>query len=230
MYEVAKELSAECGMKWFTVVGMYEGSGQRWCEHVQATSAVDAEREAMLAAIERCEGDLLLCATFEGQLDWVDPHTHVLRFKDFKPSIAVFANLEFWPETGLDLVRAWLRSENQDERFKASAALVVVDEPWCHSELQAVLNESDDDMATYECRAALAALPHPNLHQFVFDWEARNLPEQAYGDGLLQVDDRLMQLYVAELRDELISAKKSDSWPTNRRSELLSETHSGRKA
>ena len=61
----------------YTCVGMYEDNGQRWCESYEAESPEEAELTALRKAVERGEGDLLICGTFLGDMACVDENEFV---------------------------------------------------------------------------------------------------------------------------------------------------------
>lgn len=66
----------------------------------------------------------------------------------------------------------------------AAASLAIIDEPWCRDELIAILQESDDQEATAECRSALLLTPDPEVHRVVEEWETRNPHEAELGQWI----------------------------------------------
>ena len=67
---------------------------------------------------------------------------------------AAILALEYLPDLALNLFRRGLRSRVPCDRTAAAAALAILNEPWCHAELTSVLQESDEQQATSECRSA----------------------------------------------------------------------------
>jgi hypothetical protein len=126
---------------------------------------------------------------------------------------------EFYTEIALELYRTALRSESHDDRATASAIFVILNQAWCHAELQDVLNESDDEAATQECRSALNALPHAELHEFVLEWEARNLSEPDSGSARTiehkRVADRDLQNRIEELHDRVLPLRNRPLVPSS---------------
>jgi hypothetical protein len=125
----------------------------------------------------------LLCAEYVFRRD---PDNHEVRkglerMERRELGDAAVLSLEFAPEHCICLMRRALRSSVPNDRTVAAAALSILDQPWSHAELIRVLQESDDQIATAECRAALSALPHPQLHSIVAEWEKRNPHEPEAG-------------------------------------------------
>lgn len=56
---------------WFTVVGVWPETKERWIDHVPAASARQAEDLAQMTARDK-GGVLWVCAVFEGKLQAVD--------------------------------------------------------------------------------------------------------------------------------------------------------------
>ena len=123
---------------------------------------------------------------------------------------AAILALEFVPECALDLLRRALRSRVPHDRTKAAAALALLDQPWSRAELLAVLRESDDQLATAECRAALCELSHRGLHNSVAEWETRNPHEQEPGpfvsmeEVALRTRDAWLQQEMEKLADRIL--------------------------
>jgi hypothetical protein len=118
--------------------------------------------------------------------------------------------LEHLPALARELFRRALRSWVPNDRITAAAALAILDQPWSREELQNVLRESTDQQGTAECRAALQALPHPELHQFVRDWELRNPHEVEPGrfitmeESLLTTRDAFLQHMMDRVHDRVL--------------------------
>jgi hypothetical protein len=86
---------------------------------------------------------------------------------------AALLAVEHLPEMSLPLLRRALRSTASHDRLTGAAVLALVDRPWSHRELLAVLDESDDADATAECRAALRESRVPEVRRTAGNWEAR---------------------------------------------------------
>jgi hypothetical protein len=82
--------------------------------------------------------------------------------------------LEHAQHLALPLFRAALRSHIPVNRSMAAATLALIDRPWCHRELLAVLAESQDQELTADSRAALLECREGELHQAVREWEHQN--------------------------------------------------------
>lgn len=123
---------------------------------------------------------------------------------------AAILALEHLPDLARELFRRALRSWVPNDRMTAAAALAILDRPWSREELQNVLRESNDQQATAECRAALRALPHPELHRFVEDWESRHPHEPETGEfitmeeSLLSTRDGFLQYQMQMLHDRVL--------------------------
>ena len=94
---------------------------------------------------------------------------------------AALIALERAPELALPLFRRALRSSAGVDRTEAAAVLALIDQPWCHSELLSVLNESDDWDATAACRAGLLESRVHNIHSAALAWESKHPAEHATG-------------------------------------------------
>ena len=92
--------------------------------------------------------------------------------------------LEFLPGEALCLFRRALRSEIPHNRLISSSVLALIDKAWAHNELLDLLNSSDDQNLTAECRAAIRELPHPELQKIVEEWEINNPHEPETGDWI----------------------------------------------
>lgn len=97
---------------------------------------------------------------------------------------AAILALEYFPEEALALFRKALHSTVPNNRIIAASALALIDQPWSHEELLAVLRNSDDQEMTAECRAALREIPRPKLHQIVDEWEYQNPHEAEMGEWI----------------------------------------------
>jgi hypothetical protein len=121
--------------------------------------------------------------------------------------------LEHLPDLAITMFRRALRSSVPVDRTTAAAALAIVDQPWSRQELVALLNESTDQEATAECRSALMALPHPELHALVAEWERVNPREPETGPFIsmtemaLRTRDSWMQYEMEKLHDRVIQLR-----------------------
>ncbi len=89
--------------------------------------------------------------------------------------------LEHAPEHALVLFRRALRSGIPINRSTAAATLALIDRPWSHRELIAVLKESTEQAATAECRAALLECYSEAANQAALAWEDANPHEPEPG-------------------------------------------------
>lgn len=105
---------------------------------------------------------------------------------------AALLAMEYAPELALSLFRRALRSEIPYNRTTAAAALAIIDEPWSRRELFAVLQESDDQSATADCRAALMLTHNADAHHRVSDWERRN-PHEPESGPLISMQEMMLQ-------------------------------------
>lgn len=118
--------------------------------------------------------------------------------------------LELAPEQALRLFRRALRSKIPHNRIVAAAALAVLDQEWSRRELMQVLTESNDQVATAECRAALMETHSQEAQQFVQKWEARNPHEPEQGEWITMQDMMLqncsgtIRWEMAELHDRVL--------------------------
>ncbi|WP_417386356.1 hypothetical protein [Gimesia sp.] len=97
---------------------------------------------------------------------------------------AAILALKYFPEDSLGLFRRALCSMIPDNRIIAASALALIDQPWSHEELLAVLRNSDDQEMTAECRAALREIPRPELHKIADEWESQNSHKTETGDWI----------------------------------------------
>lgn len=123
--------------------------------------------------------------------------------------VAILA-LEYMPEAAVDLFRRALRSQIPCDRTTAAAALAIIDEPWGRKELAAVLRESDEQLATAECRAALMTSRSTDMHQIVEEWQQRNPREPEAGpfytmeEVSLRNRDNYLQWEMQKLHDRVL--------------------------
>ena len=121
--------------------------------------------------------------------------------------------LEFMPHAALDLFRKALRSTIPYDRTTAAAALAIIDEPWSQEELAAVLRESNDQLATAECRAALVTSLSTDMHRLVEEWENRNPREPEAGPWIsmeemsLRHCDGFLQWEMQKLHDRVLGLR-----------------------
>jgi len=92
--------------------------------------------------------------------------------------------LEYEPDCALKLLRQALRSSIPYSRIVGSAVLAIIDQPWSRRELAKVLEESDDQERTAECRAALLETHSADSHELVRRWEERNPHEPEVGEWI----------------------------------------------
>jgi hypothetical protein len=77
-----------------------------------------------------------------------------------------------------------LRSSIPMDRAQVAAALALFDRPWSRRELLAAIGESEDQVATAECRAALLECHDEEARAAVRDWERANPFEPEPGPWL----------------------------------------------
>ncbi|QDT29916.1 hypothetical protein Enr10x_52730 [Gimesia panareensis] len=123
--------------------------------------------------------------------------------------VAILA-LKHFPEESLGLFRRALCSTVPNNRIIAASALALIDQPWSHEELLAVLRNSDDQEMTAECRAALREIPRPKLHQIVDEWEYQNPHEAETGEWIsmeeaaLRRSQGLIRVEMESLHDQVL--------------------------
>jgi hypothetical protein len=125
---------------------------------------------------------------------------------------AAIIALEHAPQHAIELLRRALRCSISisPDRMTAAATLALIDRPWSRQELVACLRESDKQVLTSECRAAMAESRDPLIRQAGLDWEERNPHEREIGINpvdksyLGQVPSR-MQFKLDELRERLLA-------------------------
>ncbi len=131
---------------------------------------------------------------------------------------AAIVALEHLPDVAIPLFRRALRSTVPWDRIVATAALAVLDQPWCRTELLAVLEENDDPAKTAECRSALLETHSRECHERVEAWERLNPHEAEPGkwitieearlrdcDGLIRYEMQVLHDRVMPLRGVLPS-------------------------
>jgi hypothetical protein len=94
---------------------------------------------------------------------------------------AALLALEHAPTAALPLLRRALRSSVPCNRSTAAAVLGLIDAPWSRRELLAVLEGSDDQEATAECRAALQESRDAAARAAAWGWEEQNPHESESG-------------------------------------------------
>ncbi|MCA9091164.1 MAG: hypothetical protein KDA90_21305 [Planctomycetaceae bacterium] len=110
--------------------------------------------------------------------------------------------LEYFPGLAVDLFRRALRSDVPCDRNTAAAALAIVDQPWSHLMLLQVLEESTDQEATAECRAALLAMSHRELHAVVDQWE-RDHPHEPKTGPFISMSEMSLQTRETWMQQEM---------------------------
>jgi hypothetical protein len=110
--------------------------------------------------------------------------------------------LERAPEHALALLRRALRAY-QPDRIKAAAVLALIDQPWSRRELLAVLDESGDQEATAECRAALLETHDLDAQRAVEAWEVTHPAKKVRRSkkGKANTSDGLLKCVPADVRD-----------------------------
>jgi hypothetical protein len=99
--------------------------------------------------------------------------------------------LEFQPHLALPLFREALRSSIPHNRETAAAILAIIGQPWCQRELLQILNESTDQEATSESRAALKIIWNLESKADVENWEREN-PLQFESDEHITVVEAML--------------------------------------
>ncbi|MCA9038893.1 MAG: HEAT repeat domain-containing protein [Planctomycetaceae bacterium] len=108
----------------------------------------------------------------------------------FLGELAVLA-LRYFPDIAIETFQRALRSDVPANRVHAAAALAIIDQPWSRNELLKVLEESQDQNRTSECRSALAMTHDQACHEAVIEWEQKNPHEPELGEYLSMEDDYL---------------------------------------
>jgi len=126
---------------------------------------------------------------------------------------AALLALEYTAGSAVSLFQRALRSPIPVNRNAAAAALALIDQPWSRQELLAVLCESDDQVATCECRAALRECHDPEAHRAVREWEEKNphAPEPArfitMREMTLRHGPQWMQYEMEKLHDRVMRVR-----------------------
>jgi hypothetical protein len=124
-------------------------------------------------------------------------------FKDSLVGDAAILALEFSLDCALNLFRRGLRAPHQYDRVMTAAALVILNRPWGWSELVRALRESNDHLATIECRVALYLSPHAEHHRIVEEWDQRNPPKAAGDIRMTAEDEGYLKPTIEELYDRV---------------------------
>jgi hypothetical protein len=125
---------------------------------------------------------------------------------------AALLALEFAPELARGLLARALRSYVPAERHRAAATLAVIDRPWCHAELMAVLDGSREQLATVDCRAALAESRFESVRAAARKWEEENPHERDPGkfisadEGMLRHTPQFVQWEMEQIRERVMKA------------------------
>ena len=101
---------------------------------------------------------------------------------------AIELALEHAPEMLPQYLPQALRTSSRDNRLTAAAVLALLDADWSRRELQLLLDESSDQDATIECRAALRESTDPKVRKAAGEWE-KLYPET---DDANHLSDRFM--------------------------------------
>ncbi|RLS57113.1 MAG: hypothetical protein DWH91_05080 [Planctomycetota bacterium] len=123
---------------------------------------------------------------------------------------AAILALEYFPDLAVELFRRALRSDVPMDRITAAAALAILDQPWSHNLLLALLQETRDHEATAESRAALMAMRHIELHHAVTNWEQNNPHQSETGPYITMTEmslrnrDSRIQHEMEQLHDRVI--------------------------
>lgn len=136
--------------------------------------------------------------------------------------VAILA-LEHFPDIAGEFFHRALRSDVPVDRNTAAAALAIIDRPWSHQILLALLNESRDQERTAETRAALMATPHQPLHEAVSKWERTNPHEPETGEFITMTElslrgrDSWMQHEIEFLHGRVIKLRSINPGAVERR-------------
>jgi hypothetical protein len=126
---------------------------------------------------------------------------------------AALLALEYAPDSALPLFRRALRCPIPVNRNTAAAVLALIDQEWSRQELLAVLEESDDEVATCECRAALRDCHDRQAHRSVEKWERKNHREPEPADDftmkevMLRHGPQWMQYEMEKLHDRVMKVR-----------------------
>jgi hypothetical protein len=94
---------------------------------------------------------------------------------------AALLALEHDPGRLLPLFRRALRSPIPMNRTISAATLALIDRPWSRRELLALLGETDDPVATADCRSALMECHDAEARKAVVTWEQQHPHEAEVG-------------------------------------------------
>ncbi len=126
---------------------------------------------------------------------------------------AAILALEHFPQDAIKIFQKAIRSSIPGNRIVAAAALALINQPWSLREMIIILEESDEQELTLECRAALRETDHAELHETVRQWE-QNHPHQAektewitMGERYLRSVQSYIQLEMEELHDRILSIR-----------------------
>jgi hypothetical protein len=148
---------------------------------------------------------------------------HGYRFDEMRESLARAGNavgeaallaLEHDPDRALPLFHRALRSPVAASRSFAAATLALIDRPWSRRELISVLQESDEQVATSECRAALRECHDAEAQHAVDAWEAVNPHEPEPGpwikmdEVMLQNNPHWVQWQIKKLHDRVMKVRE----------------------
>jgi hypothetical protein len=126
---------------------------------------------------------------------------------------AALLALEHDPGRALPLFRRALRSDIPANRAMAAAILALVDRPWSRRELLAVLQESNDQEATADCRAALLECHDEEAQKAVLAWEEANPYESepgpwiTIGEVMLRNRPQRIRWEIEKLHDRVMKVR-----------------------
>ena len=184
---------------------------KRWCSEVKVLSnRIDPNEDipAPTAWLNCCKILLKNGLRHDIRKQLTGIRSHILA------EVALLA-LEYIPDMAVDLFRKALRSSIPLNRITAAAALAVMDQPWCRRELASVLDESNDQLMTAECRSALLETHSEEHHRRVHHWEELNPhePEQGpfiYLDEMsLQHSDERIRWEMQNLHDRVMQLRNA---------------------
>ncbi len=136
---------------------------------------------------------------------------------------AALISLEHEPTQAIQLFRLALRSSIPNNRIVASAVLALIDQPWSHRELLSILDETDDQHATCDVRAALKEIPNEQLRERVRVWENKNPHESldsafmTMNEMSLQQADEMMRYEMSRWHDRVMPLRAVDPDPPPKR-------------
>lgn len=115
---------------------------------------------------------------------------------------AALLAMEYDPGQALPLFRRALRSRIPINRSMSAAVLALIDHPWSRRELLAILDESHDQAATSECRAALRECHNAEAHEAVRRWEEAN-PHEPEPGRWIKVSEMMLRNAGSWIRHEM---------------------------